>query len=76
MNIASELANQYPDDFYIQAMTTEIMWILGEAGNTALDRDTLERFSGMIRDNTKEDETGKNSFVQSLFYPNIYECGG
>ena len=67
LNIASELADQYPDDFYIQAMTTEIMWILGEAGNTALDRDTLERFSGMIRDNTKEDETEKILSFKAFF---------
>lgn len=59
LNIASELADQYPDDFYIQAMATEIMWISSDVGNTALDRETLERFAGMIRENTKEDETEK-----------------
>ena len=75
LNIASELANQYPDDFYIQAMTTEIMWILGEAGNTALDRDTLERFSGMIRDNTKEDETEKILSFKA-FFTQIYMNAG
>lgn len=75
LNIASELADQYPDDFYIQAMTTEIMWILGEAGNTALDRDTLERFSGMIRDNTKEDETEKILSFKA-FFTQIYMNAG
>ena len=75
LNIASELANQYPDDFYIQAMTTEIMWILGEAGNTALDRDTLERFSGMIRENTKEDETEKILSFKA-FFAQIYMNAG
>ena len=75
LNIASELADRYPDDFYIQAMTTEIMWILGEAGNTALDRDTLERFSGMIRDNTKEDETEKILSFKA-FFTQIYMNAG
>lgn len=57
-------------------MTTEIMWILGEAGNTALDRDTLERFSGMIRDNTKEDETEKILSFKAFFTQIYDECGG
>ena len=51
------------------------MWILGEAGNTALDRDTLERFSGMIRDNTKEDETEKILSFKA-FFTQIYMNAG
>ena len=75
LNIASELADQYPDDFYIQAMATEIMWISGDAGNTALDRDTLERFAGMIRENTKEDETEKILSFKA-FFTQIYMNAG
>ena len=59
ISIACDLANKYPDDFYLQTLATEIMWYTTEAGSNWVDTDILTRFAEMLMDNTNEDETDK-----------------
>ena len=59
LQIAFDLANKYPEDFYLQTFATEIMWYTTEAGNSWVDENILNRFVQMLSENTTQDETDK-----------------
>ena len=68
---ACELANQYPDDFYLQTFATEIMWYTTEAGGNWIDNEVLVRYAEMLRESTTEDETDKilslKAFISRIY---------
>lgn len=68
---ACELANKYPDDFYLQTFATEIMWYTTEAGGNWIDNEVLVRYAEMLRESTTEDETDKilslKAFISRIY---------
>lgn len=68
---AYELANKYPDDFYLQTFAVEIMWYTTEAGGNWIDNGILGRYAEMLKENTAEDETDKilslKSFISRIY---------
>ncbi len=71
VQIACDLANKYPDDFYLQTYATEIMWYTTEAGGNYIDEDILNRFAQMLTQNTTKEETDKILAVK-FFVSRIY----
>lgn len=71
VQIACDLANKYPDDFYLQTYATEIMWYTTEAGGNYIDEDILNRFAQMLTQNTTKEETDKILAVK-FFASRIY----
>ena len=71
VQIACDLANKYPDDFYLQTYATEIMWYTTEASGNYIDEDILNRFAQMLTQNTTEEENDKILAVK-LFISRIY----
>lgn len=68
---ACELANKYPDDFYLQTFATEIMWYTTEAGGNWIDNEVLGRYAKMLMETTTGEETDKilslKSFISKIY---------
>lgn len=68
---ACELANKYPDDFYLQTFATEIMWYTTEAGCNWIDNEVLVRYAEILKESTAEDETDKilslKAFISRIY---------
>lgn len=71
VQIACDLANKYPDDFYLQTYETEIMWYTTKAGGNYIDEDILNRFAQMLTQNATKEETDKILAVK-FFVSRIY----
>lgn len=71
VQIACDLANKYPDDFYLQTYATEIMWYTTKAGGNYIDEDILNRFAQMLTQNATKEETDKILAVK-FFVSRIY----